>query len=117
MGWIDNKYIDSYISCCDAVVIPSLWEGFGLVALEAMKNHRMVISSDTGGLNELVMDGFNGLKFSNGSKKELASQLETFENMPIDKIKEIGSNGYSIFKKKYDINELYNLLMSYYISK
>lgn len=116
LGWIDNKYVNSYISCCDAVVIPSLWEGFGLVALEAMKNRKMVISSDAGGLNELVLDNFNGLKFKSGSKKALSLKLKEFENMSDEEILKLGSNGFDLFKEKYDIENLYNLLMSYYES-
>ena len=111
LGWVDNKYVNSYISCCDAVVIPSLWEGFGLVALEAMKNHKMVISSDAGGLNELVLDNFNGLKFKSGSEKALSLKLKEFENMSNEEILKLGSNGFDLFKEKYDIENLYNLLM------
>ena len=37
IGWINHDEIDSYYSLFDAVIIPSRWEGFGLVAIEAMK--------------------------------------------------------------------------------
>ncbi len=40
--------------------MPSHWEGFGLVALEAMRNRKAVIASRVGGLPELVLDGING---------------------------------------------------------
>ncbi|MBA1395083.1 glycosyltransferase, partial [Lactobacillus sp. XV13L] len=46
VGWINNNELDSYIRLCDAVVIPSRWEAFGLTALEAMKNSKLVISSN-----------------------------------------------------------------------
>ncbi len=44
-----------------AVVVPSLGEGFGMVALEAMERARPVLASDVGGLPELVVDGETGL--------------------------------------------------------
>lgn len=43
------------------VVVPSLGEGFGMVALEAMERGRAVIASAVGGLPEIVDDGHTGL--------------------------------------------------------
>jgi len=43
------------------VVVPSLGEGFGMVALEAMERRRPVIASAVGGLPEIVADGETGL--------------------------------------------------------
>lgn len=42
-------------------VVPSLGEGFGMVALEAMERGRPVIASHVGGLPEIVADGETGL--------------------------------------------------------
>lgn len=35
LGWIDHEKLASYYEKCDAVVMPSRWEAFGLVAVEA----------------------------------------------------------------------------------
>ena len=43
------------------VVVPSMGEGFGMVALEAMERARPVIAAEIGGLGELVRDGETGL--------------------------------------------------------
>jgi glycosyltransferase involved in cell wall biosynthesis len=43
------------------VVVPSLGEGFGMVALEAMERARPVVASAVGGLSEIVADGETGL--------------------------------------------------------
>ena len=45
----------------EVVVVPSLGEGFGMVALEAMEHGRAVIASAVGGLPEIVDDGSTGL--------------------------------------------------------
>lgn len=50
-----------YFKQADLVVIPSHYEGFGIAALEAMSWGVPVIASNTGGLSEIITDGFNGL--------------------------------------------------------
>lgn len=63
LGWVDNKDIDVYYQYCDAVIMPSRWEGFGLVAIEAMRNSKPVIVSDKGALPELIVENKNGYIF------------------------------------------------------
>ena len=48
------------------VVVPSLGEGFGMVALEAMERSRPVVASAVGGLPEIVADGETGLVVAPG---------------------------------------------------
>jgi glycosyltransferase involved in cell wall biosynthesis len=57
------------------VVVPSLGEGFGMVALEAMERGRAVIASDVGGLPEIVVDGETGLIVPRGDHQQLAAAL------------------------------------------
>ncbi len=48
------------MSACDAVIVPSLKEGFGLAAVEAMALGRPVVASAVGGLTEIVAPGETG---------------------------------------------------------
>ena len=57
------------------VVVPSLGEGFGMVALEAMERGRAVIASDVGGLPEIVDDGVTGLVVPRGDPAALAAAI------------------------------------------
>jgi glycosyltransferase involved in cell wall biosynthesis len=57
------------------VVVPSLGEGFGMVALEAMERGRAVIASDVGGLPEIVEDGTTGLLVPPGDPVALARAI------------------------------------------
>jgi glycosyltransferase involved in cell wall biosynthesis len=70
------------------VVIPSMGEGFGMVALEAMERARPVIAAGVGGLGELVRHGETGLLVAPGEAEplraaivELASDLERCARM------------------------------------
>jgi len=58
-----------------AVVVPSLGEGFGMVALEAMERGRAVIASDVGGLPEIVADGETGFVVPAGDAEALAGAM------------------------------------------
>lgn len=57
------REVAEFMSACDAVAFPTqpeLGEGFGLAALEAMAARRPLISSDTGALPEINVDGVTG---------------------------------------------------------
>jgi glycosyltransferase involved in cell wall biosynthesis len=58
LGWRTD--VDRILASWDLLVIPSLEEGFGLSALEAMAAARPVVASRVGGLSELVVDGVTG---------------------------------------------------------
>jgi glycosyltransferase involved in cell wall biosynthesis len=58
------------------VVVPSMGEGFGMVALESMERARPVIAAEIGGLGELVEDGVTGLLVPAGDAEPLARAIE-----------------------------------------
>lgn len=114
LGWKKHEDIDSYISILDGVVIPSRWEGFGLVALEAMKNSKCVISSSAGGLIDLV-NSKNGYIYNVNCEHQLQNILK---NLNVDMMRAKGINGNSLFNDKYtsdimnkNIIELYHSLL------
>lgn len=57
------------------IVVPSMGEGFGMVALEAMERSRPVIAAEIGGLGELVVDGETGLLVEPGVAEPLARAI------------------------------------------
>lgn len=67
--------IQPLLSACDVVLAPSLKEGLGLVALEAMALERPVIAADIGGLREVVVDGETGWLTPGGDANALAAAL------------------------------------------
>jgi alpha-1,3-rhamnosyl/mannosyltransferase len=71
-GEIDDADLARLLASAQALVFPSLWEGFGLPALEAMSCGTPVLSSDRGSLPEVVGDG--GLYFDPESSAALADQ-------------------------------------------
>ena len=64
-----------YYVAADATVLPSYYESFGMVALEAMACGSAVIASRVGGLQTTVRDGLTGLLVSEGDACALASTI------------------------------------------
>lgn len=64
-----------YYSAAEVVVVPSHYESFGLVALEAMACGTPVVASETGGLAFLVRDGETGFHVPTGDPEALAERL------------------------------------------
>ncbi len=71
-GFVSDEDRDKLYKVCNAAVFPSLYEPFGIVALEAMAAGAPVIVSDTGGLSEVVKLHENGLKVHAGDPGSLA---------------------------------------------
>ena len=77
MGWIGDDVLHSLYRVADLTVVPSLYEPFGLVALEAMASGCPCIVADTGGLREIVpADDRVGLRFNGGDPEHLATMVE-----------------------------------------
>jgi glycosyltransferase involved in cell wall biosynthesis/2-polyprenyl-3-methyl-5-hydroxy-6-metoxy-1,4-benzoquinol methylase len=65
----------------ELLVLPSLWEGFGLVLLEAMAASRPVVASAVGPVSEVVVHGETGLLVEPGNPEALAEALvQVLEN-------------------------------------
>jgi len=67
--------IQGAIEGAAVVVVPSMGEGFGMVALEAMERARPVIAASIGGLGEIVRDGVTGVLVPPGEAEPLAAAI------------------------------------------
>jgi glycogen synthase len=77
LGWIGDDVLHSLYRIADLCVVPSLYEPFGLVALEAMASGCPCIVADTGGLREIVPEDERvGLRFNGGDAEHLAAMVE-----------------------------------------
>ena len=71
-GWIPERELHGLMAAADALVIPSLYEPFGLVALEGAALTSPLVVARTGGLAEFVIDGQTGRTFTPGDPVDLA---------------------------------------------
>jgi len=75
LGELSDEALKEFYSGCDVIVVPSLYEAFGIVALEAMACGIPLVASDMGGLPEIIKDGTNGLLFKTGDSNALAEAV------------------------------------------
>jgi glycogen synthase len=73
LGWIGDDVLHSLYRIADLCVVPSIYEPFGLVALEAMASGCPCIVADTGGLREVVPHDEAGLRFQARDPDALAA--------------------------------------------
>jgi glycogen(starch) synthase len=74
-GWVPEADLRATVAAADAAVVPSLYEPFGFVALEAMVLGAPVVVARTGGLAEIVEAGRTGWTFEPGDPQSLADEL------------------------------------------
>lgn len=123
-AYIDNGSVNylgavqdvrDYLEDCAVFVLPSYREGLGLVNVEAAGIGRPVITCNTIGTKETVIDGYNGMLVDVKDVQSLAEKMMYFLENP-DKITEMGRNNRIYAEKKFDqkqINEyVYQVVFS-----
>ena len=100
-GYLNDVQITKMYKAIDVAVFPSLYEPFGIVALEGMLAGAATVVSDTGGLNEIVSHGIDGMKSYAGNCNSLAdSILEVLYNP--DLCKQIAKNAHEKVVSEYN---------------
>jgi D-inositol-3-phosphate glycosyltransferase len=82
LGRRNQDSLPYYYSAAEAVVVPSQYESFGMVALEAMACGKPVVASQIGGLAYLVQDGITGFTVPVDEPIELANRLTSLLQNP-----------------------------------
>ena len=108
-----RKDIDELMLSSKTFVLPSRWEGFGLVIIEAMSNMLPVIASDVGGIPEIIENGVNGILVPSENPKNLAKAIkQLLENTELRK--KIAQNAYKKVKEKYSIEAYSAIMLDFY---
>jgi len=104
-----------YYTAADVFVLPSLFEGLGIVLLEAFRASLPIIASAVDGPKELIQNGENGLLFESGNYFNLANCiLKLYQSVQLrDKL---GSNGHKSFQGKFNIIQYAETLERLYVN-
>src|SRR6266498_5434544 len=99
-GFVDQEKLVSLYNSCDAFVLPSHYEPFGMVVLEAMASRVPVVVSDVGGLSEIVEDGVTGVKVPASDSRALAEGiLRVLEGRELSA--QLKENAYRMVQERY----------------
>jgi len=102
-GWIDQA--QRLMPACDMIVVPSRWEGFGLVTLEAMGWELPIIASRTSSLPEIIRDRETGLLVPSENVEALASAISLLLQNP-EYAKKLGQSGYERLITDFSVDRM-----------
>ncbi len=112
-GYIDDNTRNALYQCADVTVFPSLYEPFGIVALEGMAAGTPIVVSDTGGMSEIIQHGVNGLKAYNDNPVSLADNILWALHNP-EHTKKMSLKAWEDIKNIYDWNKIANSTIEAY---
>ncbi|MGO8814054.1 MAG: glycosyltransferase [Terriglobia bacterium] len=82
LGFVSYQNLGGYYEACDAVILPSLEDTWGMVVLEAMSMGKPVLCSKHAGAKEMIQDGVNGFVIDPHNPSELAGRMELLIRVP-----------------------------------
>ncbi|HQL67338.1 MAG TPA: glycosyltransferase [Caldisericia bacterium] len=105
--------IDDIMKKSKILVLPSRYEGLPMVILEAMSNKLPVISTQVGGISELIIDKFNGILINSDDVVGLSNSIiELLSNKNLYDF--ISKNAYEIINKEYNISDYTKKILNLY---
>ena len=113
MGWATPGQVVSLLEASDALIVPSRWEGFGLVAAEAMRAERAVICSNRGGLPEVVTDDVTGIVLPSLDSESISRAIAGVSNA---RLKSFGTAGAEKFQRLFASDKMHGQTMDVYLS-
>ncbi len=113
LGRLDPTDVRSCLAQCDIFLLPSLWENCPYSCLEAMAARRAIVSTDQGGMPELIRDGDNGLL---AHSENPASFIGCLEQLIEDRAlrARLGSAARKTIEDSYTDEAIAKMLTEYY---
>ncbi|HAV5984685.1 MULTISPECIES: glycosyltransferase [Serratia] len=112
-GWLTAEQLKPYFEHSDVLIIPSRWEGFAMVPLEAMSYGLPIISSNCTSFPEMIVEGVTGYMFDLAHPESIVDYLalNSKENW-----QRMGENGREVFLKKFTASNMIEKTRSIYSS-
>jgi len=100
-----NRDITSFYHACDIFILPSLYESFGIVYIEASACGKPVVGSKSGGIPDAVADGESGLLIETGNVKAIQDAL--IKLLEVRELRErLGRQGYERVQRYFTLDRL-----------
>ena len=105
LGAVTDEQLRGLYHACDLVVIPSRFESYGLVAIEAMMFAKPVVAAKVGGLAELVDDGATGLLFASEDRAAMVRNISKLIADPRSR-SDAGRQARAVYDERYNVKTL-----------
>jgi glycosyltransferase involved in cell wall biosynthesis len=113
-GWLDRGQVSELIRQSRAVLFPSIWhEPAGFITLEAMAHARAVIASRSGGIPEILQDGYTGFLVTPNDVMALAERIELLATN-WQMAQQLGVAGRHVAENGYTFDQHFSRLMQFY---
>ena len=113
LGWIDERQKEQYMEKCSVFVLPTYFEGQPISLLEAMAKGVSVISTEVGGIPQIMTSGQDGILIPSKDMQVLADSIcELLDD--VETKKRYGMNARERVKQCYNISERVSELVAIY---
>jgi glycosyltransferase involved in cell wall biosynthesis len=102
LGRINNADLCAVMHRHDLVVVPSIYENFGNVSIEAQAAGLPVLVSRTGGLKDTIIEGETGFSFIAGDRGDLLQALTQIAALERSELQRLGSTAAKRARELYD---------------
>lgn len=113
IGYVPDKLMAPYYRQAELFVLPSLFEPFGMTALEAMACGTAVVASKFGGIKNVISTGENGILINPENPEEFSNEMIALLKDKI-KAKYIGQKGYETIVKYYSWEAIAERHLAFY---
>lgn len=113
LGWIRGNEKDKLLDKCSVFTLPSYYEGMPMSVLEAMSYGLATVSTNAGGIPQIIDDGVDGFRVEAGDVEELSKRfISLLKNSELKK--SIGQKAVDKIKNKFDVRVSYKKLLHIY---
>lgn len=113
LDYVEESKLRELYSKCSIFVAPSIYESFGIIFLEAMRESKPIIGTNVGGIPEIIDDGENGFLIEPNDFKSLSKKLEFLLDNPKE-ITRLGNNGRKKLEKVFSTESFVNNTLEIY---
>jgi len=114
LGWVRGANKEEYLKRCSIFTLPSYHEGMPMSVLEAMSYGLATVSTNTGGIPQIIDNGVNGIRIDAGNTEALKQNLIQLLTNPDDKEK-MGKAGCVTISQKFNAQKTFDNLVNIYL--
>jgi glycosyltransferase involved in cell wall biosynthesis len=113
LGWIDEKEKVEWLSKTDTLLLPSYLEGLPMCIIEAMAAGKIIVSTNVGGIPDLIKENENGFLINPGDVEDLVAKIMHVIDHP-ENMLTISDNNRKKIALSYDLPTIHNCLFDMY---